>query len=314
MLGRGLESLIPKKDLKTVAPKDEVVQDANANNAHAEVKIPEPAPRAEATSSEPVFQLEVEKIKPNPHQPRREFNEENLKELAASIREFGVIQPIIVSKINKETSSGTDVEYQLIAGERRLMASKLTGLPRIPAIVRKVDHDKENLEIAIIENLQRSDLNAIESARAYAKLQEVFGLTQREIAVRIGKSREAIANTMRLLNLPAHIQDAIGKNIITESQGRMILAVASPMDQQKLFEDILKSPGKKTYMKIAPRDTDSPEWMAIKDQLEEFLGTKVQLQKTANGGKLVIDFYSPEELEGILRKLKTNKDTDNQLS
>ena len=183
------------------------------------------------------------------------------------------------------------------------MASRMVGLPRIPAIIRRVSEDKENLEIAIIENLQRTDLNAIESARAYAKLQELFGLTQREIAVRLGKSREVIANTMRLLNLPPHIQEAISQNTITESQGRLILSVSNPNEQEKLFDGILKGGGKKSSARVKSSHSTDPEWLNIKTQLEELLGTKVKLQRTTSGGKLVIDFYSPEELEGIINKL-----------
>lgn len=305
MLGRGLESLIPKKDLSN---QSGVPQNLSAPPSQPLNLPPIQIPKIESIKSspipaDPVFHIEVEKIKSNPHQPRKVFNEENLKDLAASIREFGVIQPIIVSKVLKENPQGTQIEYQLIAGERRLMASRIVGLPTIPAIIRRVTEDKENLEIAIIENLQRTDLNAIESARAYAKLQEIFGLTQREIAVRLSKSREAIANTMRLLNLPVHIQDAISSNSVTESQGRLILSVSNPHDQEKLFNGIMKSGGRRSSARVKTSHVVDPEWISIKSQLEELLGTKVKLQKTVNGGKLVIDFYSPEELDGILNKL-----------
>ena len=294
MLGRGLDSLIPKKDLHTTQEHPQVTH------------IPTPAldvlQKDAKDTLEPVFHIEIEKIKSNPHQPRKEFNPEHLKELSASIREFGVIQPIVVSKVAKETPHGTDVEYQLIVGERRLMASKLAGLPRIPAIIRKVDQDRENLELAIIENIQRAELNAIESARAYAKLQEMFGLTQREIAIRVGKSREVIANTMRLLNLPTHIQEAISKSQITESQGRMILAVSTPDEQQKLFENIIEGPRRKPYPRARGVIETDPELVAAQNTLQEFLGTKVHVQKSKEGGKIVIDFYSKEELDGIMRK------------
>jgi ParB/RepB/Spo0J family partition protein len=151
---------------------------------------------------EAVFHIEVEKIKPNPQQPRRDFNQDAIKELAASIREFGILQPLVVTKVVKEVPTGTDVEYYLIAGERRLRAAKYLGLERVPAVIKNVDLEKERLELAIIENLQRENLNPVEMGRAFARLQDEFRLTQREIAARLGKSREAVANTMRLLDLP----------------------------------------------------------------------------------------------------------------
>ncbi len=234
MLGRGLESLIPPQDNN--APQGVVA------GAQHEVSVPtKPVPpREEFIPTKPIgnikkpiegehiFHLEVEKIKPNPHQPRREFDEELLKDLAASIREFGLLQPIVVSKIEKETDTGTQVEYQLIAGERRLRAAKILGLERVPAIIRSIMKDTEKLEMAIVENLQRENLNAIETARAYAKLQDEFGLTQREVAARLGKSRETIANTLRLLSLPSEIKEAVAKNKINESQARLLLTIEEP--------------------------------------------------------------------------------------
>src|SRR3989344_4719501 len=252
MLGKGLESLIPKKDdsgnkqtpedfnarisaglsgafsltpQNNELPKVEpIVEQATPPVAEVEVPkivtpVPEPVQPIEIVHTvivpptprlieekryekllptDAIFQIEVERITSNPHQPRREFNEEALKELANSIREFGVLQPLVVSKIERETENGTSVEYELIAGERRLMASKLAGLRTVPAIVRSTSSDKEKLELAIIENIQRADLNPIETARAFAKLQDEFKLTQREIAARLGKSREAVANSVRL--------------------------------------------------------------------------------------------------------------------
>ncbi len=142
--------------------------------------------------------IEVEKIKPNPYQPRKHFDNESLKELAESIREYGILQPLIVSRVEKETEFGRAVEYQLIAGERRLRAAQLLGLERVPAIIRPSLEERQKLEAAIIENIQRSDLNPLETARGFAKLADEFGLPQREIADRIGKSRAYVANMLRL--------------------------------------------------------------------------------------------------------------------
>ncbi|MDD4931738.1 MAG: ParB/RepB/Spo0J family partition protein, partial [Candidatus Colwellbacteria bacterium] len=186
-----------------------------------------------------VFQIEVERIFPNPHQPRRYFDEGALIDLANSIREFGIIQPLVVTKVIKETETGTEVTYQLIAGERRLMAAKKVGLRTVPAIVKQVSMDRERLELAIIENVQRENLNPLETARSYARLQDEFGLTQREIAIRMGKSRETIANTLRLLNLPTEIQEALQEGKINESHARILLQVGDISKQREMFNSIL---------------------------------------------------------------------------
>ena len=268
----------------------------------------------------PVFLIEVEKIRPNPQQPRRTFNEEELKELANSIREFGILQPIIVSKKEKEVETGTDIEYELIAGERRWQAAKLAGLERVPAIIRNVELDRERLELAIVENIQRVDLSPIEAARAYSKLQDQFRLTQREIAARIGKSRESVANTMRLLSLPAHIQETIGKGQLSESQARLLLTVSDIPKQQALFEDILRhnlsvrevkarirslnEAGAAAAGDVAAPTAPDPEILAMQKELEEALGARVRVERAGETGKITITFYSPEELHGIVSKLK----------
>lgn len=290
MLGRGLESLIPNKNTQ-------------------ESSSPNP-PGGEA-----IFQIEINKIKPNPHQPRKEFNENALNELAASIREMGIIQPLIVSKVTKETDSGAQVEYQIIAGERRLLAAKKVGLERVPAIVRAISQEKEKLEIAIVENVQRVDLNPLESARSYAKLQEKFNLTQREVATRVGKSRETISNVLRLLNLPSYIQEAIGRSQISDSQGRLLLAVSDIVQQKNLFEEIIRNNLTVRELKVrvarirkpnvppAMPKAVNPELNIIEERLQEVLGTKVSLQNDSNGGKITISFFSPEEFQEIIKKL-----------
>lgn len=262
-----------------------------------------------------VFHIEIDKIKPNPHQPRKYFSEESLKELAASIREFGIIQPLVVSKIEKETDVGTSVEYQLIAGERRLMASKMLGMERVPAIVRRVTPGLEQMELAIVENIQRADLNPIETGRAYAKLQDEFGMTQREIASRLAKSREVIANTLRLLNLPSEIQDAVANNEINESQARLLLVIDDVGQQMNVFHELkanklsvrelrsrLKKSGKNSESAGKPAVID-PEMHQLQEQLTDILGTPVKIETTEKGGKIVIPFYSSEEIAGIVKKL-----------
>ncbi len=306
MLGRGLESLIPP-------------QDESKSGSHISANT-EPIFRTAAnieSVSGPVFQIETKDIKPNPHQPRKVFGEAALKELAASIAEFGIMQPLVASKVEFDTPSGRNVEYQLIAGERRLMAAKMIGLPRVPVVIKMVSEEREKLELAIIENLQRENLNPIEAARAYAKLQDQFGITQREIAVRLAKSREVIGNAMRLLSLPTVIQDALSRGALSESQGRLLLTVDDPMTQQVLFNDIVQNnlsvrelKNRIAHMRgggggvsttgSTPLD---PELRSAEVKLQEFFGTKVRLATQGKSGKITIDFYSPEELRGIIEKL-----------
>jgi ParB family chromosome partitioning protein len=281
--------------------------------------------------SGPVFLIEVDKIKPNPHQPRRHFGDEELRELANSIREFGVLQPLVVTKLELETPTGTDVEYQLIAGERRLQASRLAGLERVPAVIRNVALDRERLELAIVENIQRVDLNPIEAARAYAKLQDQFGMTQREIAARLGKSREAVANTMRLLSLPNQMQDAVARGEMSESQARLVLMVPTIPEQEALFQDVVRhnipvrelrvrvqrirdgalpitGPGNQTApAPAAPVSVSDPELVSVERELEEVLGAAVRVERAGTSGKITITFYSPEELHGIVDKLKVRE-------
>ncbi len=269
---------------------------------------------------EPVYLIEVEKIGVNPFQPRKSFNDEELRDLANSIREFGILQPLVVTKIVEETESGTRVHYELIAGERRLRAAKLIGLERVPAVVKNIKLDQERLEMAIVENVQRANLNPVEAARAYNRLQDEFKLTQREIAVKIGKSREAIANTMRLLNLPTIMQEALGKGQLSESQARLLLSVDDLVQQQTFFDDILKNnvsvrelrariEGYKGLKRKADASAAAPDPEAelIKKELEEALGTNVTLEKTGAAGTITIAFSSPEELHAILGKLAAAK-------
>lgn len=268
----------------------------------------------------PVFLIEVDKIQPNPQQPRRGFDETALQELAVSIREVGILQPVVVTKIEEVSERGTNVRYQLIAGERRWRAAQLIGLERIPAVIKNVSLAKDRLELAVIENVQRADLNPVEAARAYSRLQDEFGLTQREIAARIGKSRESVANTMRLLSLPTVIQEALAKNQISESQGRLLLAVENLQQQQTLFDDLLKSNmsvrelrARIQALRVTPKTADlapppqpmfvDTEILALQKELETALGAPVRVDKSGETGKLIITFYSPEELRGLVEKL-----------
>ncbi len=349
MLGRGLESLIPKKNTQnSPQPGDDLGKGSDESSRRTDLSrlpasredldsrsddsdvVGNQARRSSETSasmiprskkigrsgSESIFQIEINKIKPNPHQPRKDFDEALLKDLAASIREFGIIQPLVVSKVEEDTDFGTDVHYQLIAGERRLRAVQMLGWERVPAIVKQVNSHKEHLELAVVENLQRENLNPIETARAYAKLQDEFNLTQREIGSRLGKSRETISNTMRLLSLPTEIQDALMKNQINESQARLILTIENPKEQQAVFHELLKNhlsvrelrsrvrtvQNKEQKPASSERGVD-PELKILQEELSKALGAKVTIQKNDAGGKIIIDFFSPEEIGGIIKKI-----------
>ncbi|MBI2033878.1 MAG: ParB/RepB/Spo0J family partition protein [Candidatus Liptonbacteria bacterium] len=293
MLGKGLESLIPSSRSKPSSGAE--------------------APPRTSKSSEAVFQIEVEKIKPNPHQPRKDFEKGGLEDLAHSIREVGFLQPLVVSKIERETEAGTEVEYHLIAGERRLLAARILGLERVPAIVRTINTEHERLQMAVIENLQRENLNPIEMARAFAKLQDEFSLTQREIATRLGKSRESIANSVRLLDLPVMIQEALIKNQITETHGRLLLAVTDAAAQERFFQDLIASRLTTRELKNRVRDPKwkkdtgekdlPPELKDMEVKLSAALGAPVKISQSGETGKITITFYSPEELKNILEHL-----------
>lgn len=187
---------------------------------------------------ESVFLIDVGLIKENPYQPRREFNKEQLEELADSIKIYGILQPLIATKIEHDVPSGRMVEYELITGERRLRAAKIAGLPRVPVIVRR-SSDKEKLEISLIENIQRDDLSPVEEARAYKRLQDEFGVKQKKIAQYIFKSPSYVANIMRILSLPDTMQIALGQGEITEGHTRPLLSLQETSNQEKLFQEIL---------------------------------------------------------------------------
>ena len=263
-----------------------------------------------------VFWIEVDKIKPNPMQPRREFDEEKLKDLAESIRQYGVLQPLVVVRKETETESGISVEYELIAGERRLRASKMAGLYQVPVIIREDVDDKVKLEMAIIENLQREDLNPVERALAFKQLTESFGLKQSEVADRIGKSRVFVTNTLRILKLPQEIKDALQRGEITEGHTRpLLMLIDRPEEQKWLYQEIVVKKlnvreAEALSRKIASerarkRESEfDPAIKRIEEELAENLGTRVKIEKTGERGKILIDFFSEEELSAFLERIK----------
>ena len=266
-----------------------------------------------------VFDIELDKIKPNPFQPRINFDGPQLESLANSIKQYGVLQPIVVTRKEKyEEGVGLTSEYEIIAGERRFRASKLAGLDKIPAIIRENDHtDKEKLELAIIENLQREDLNPIDRAKAFKKLAETFDLKHVDIAIKLGKSREYISNSMRLLMLPEEIQQAVIDKKITEGHTRPLLMLKDrPEEQHILFKKIMLNKltvraAERLAREIATDKIRKPlfvdaEIKEAEKKLAEKLGTKVSIeQKDINGpGKITIEYFSKEELQAILQAIK----------
>jgi ParB family chromosome partitioning protein len=278
------------------------------------------------TKYDSVFWVEVDRIQPNPYQPRIEFNEEALKSLADSIRQYGVLMPLVVTRKDVEKpDGGIQTAYELIAGERRLRASKLVGLKEVPVVIRAGEQtDRMKLELAIIENLQREDLNSIDRAKALAQLAETFGISHAEIGEKIGKSREYVSNSIRLLALPEAIQQAVVGKEITEGHARALLMLADrPEEQDTLFKEIVI---KKTTVRVVEQmarriATDrirkhdkTPEVMELERSLTETLGTRVLIENRPNGGRVLIEFFSPEDLSHIAGILAERKEEEAKLS
>lgn len=266
-----------------------------------------------------IFWIEIDKIEPNPYQPRREFEEAALQSLADSIKNYGILQPLLVYKVETDTPRGISVKYQLIAGERRWRAARVLGLREVPVIIRRDDaSNRLKLELALIENVQREDLNAIDRAHAFKQLIDEFHLSHGEVSKRIGKSREFVTNTLRLLNLAESAQESLRAGVISEGHAKAIL-IAGPdaATQQKLLEEITAAHLNVREAEFAaralaghrsvPQRRDvallAQEEKVWQRQLEDFLGTRVALHKQGDKGKIVVEFYSPEELRGILDKI-----------
>ena len=273
--------------------------------------------------SNSIFWVEVDKIKPNPYQPRREFEPGPLKDLSESIRQYGVMQPLTVSRSEFEKpEGGIGVEYELIAGERRLRASKLAGLAQVPVIIRMGDTSQEKLELAIIENLQREDLNPVERARAFSRLAAEFKLQHNDIGKKIGRSREYVSNTLRILALPDEILQALGEGKISEGHTRpLLMLIDRPAEQMVLFKEIMN---KKVTVREAERaarniaverarkapQRSDPVVVEIEAKLQEILGERVHVEQDAVGGRVTISFLTPDDLKSILEQIQTKISAD----
>lgn len=270
-----------------------------------------------------VFWIDLAKISPNPYQPRKYFDEQKLQDLSDSIRRYGVLQPIVVTRSEERTpDGGMTARYEIIAGERRFRASQMAGLEKIPAIIREGEQtDKEKLELAILENLQREDLNPVDKARSFNRLVDEFELTHAEVAERLGKSREYVSNSLRLLQLPDHILDALSMGQISEGHTRPLLMLKErPDEQQTLFTQMTQGAG------ITVRDAETfarsiatekqrknkdldPEMKEIQQQLSSHLGTKVSIDKKTQGGKVTIEFGNRDDLRQLLEKISQEEST-----
>jgi ParB family chromosome partitioning protein len=263
--------------------------------------------------SNSIFWVDTDKIKPNPFQPRREFDEARLKDLSDSIKQYGVLQPLTVSRVEVEKEGGgLLIEYELIAGERRLRAAKLAGVPQVPVIIRTGDTAIMKLELAIIENLQREDLNAVDRARAFFRLVNEFKFTHSEIAKKMGRSREYVSNSLRILSLSDEMLNALSEGKITEGHTRPLLMLADHPDEQVvLFKEII-------YKKITVREAErlarkiafdrvrkkefmpDPEITELEEEFQQKLGTRVHIEKKEAGGQIKIDYFSTDDLREIL--------------
>jgi ParB family chromosome partitioning protein len=254
-----------------------------------------------------VREIAIGQIEPNPDQPRQRFEERGLEDLAASIREHGVVQPLVVSRL-------ADDRYRLIIGERRWRAAQRAGLTQVPAVVREAT-ERATLELALVENIQRADLNPVEEAEAYGRLMQEFGLTQQQVADRVGRSRAAVANTVRLLSLPETLKRAVVESRITEGHARAILGLRERQQQLAVLErvereDLTVRQTEELVRRLnepaAPRPEPrrDPSIAGIEDELRRALGTKVSLRPGKRGGRIVIEYYSDDEFQGLYERLR----------
>jgi ParB family chromosome partitioning protein len=251
-----------------------------------------------------VLEVDSDKIDPNPRQPRREFDQGDLSDLSESIKTYGIIQPLVVTKQGDR--------YELIAGERRLRASKLAGLKKVPVVVRDYDEQRK-LEVAIIENVQRADLNPIEKAVAYRQLMDDFNLTVEEVAKRVGKSRPQISNTMRLTSLPEEIRDALSKGQLSEAHAVYLMGLDNPVKQMEVFRKIVQNNWTVRETSQQVRKLGGTKESRIKSDQRDgareaafrsFFAAKIEIKRESRGGKVIISFSSDDELDEMVKKIK----------
>jgi ParB family chromosome partitioning protein len=285
-LGRGLSSLIPKK-----------ISSSIFSDTHREILV--------SPDTNKILQIPVDDIRANPLQPRQNFGHDEMEELIESVKLYGIIQPLIVTAL-------PGGEYELIAGERRLRAGKIIGLATVPAVVREAG-EQEKLELALIENVQRTNLNPMEKAIAYQRLIDEFNLTQEEVAEKLGLSRSVVANTVRFLNLPEKIQQALSSAEINEGHAKIIAGLDTEQEQLDLLEKILHynftvrdvehEVRRMPRRRAVRRSVKDPVIEEQEDGLRQALNTKVNIKKRGERGQIIIDFYSDEELNSIVNRI-----------
>ncbi len=323
-LGRGLGALIPERPA-TVAPSQGAKSNATKQPRPELVGASDAAGELGIAQRPGALTVDIDLIGPNPQQPRSSFDPESLATLTDSIRQHGLLQPLIVSR---QQSPRGGVSYQLIAGERRLHAARAAGLKRVPAVVRDVT-PLEQLELALVENIQRADLNPLEEALAFERLSSEFGLTQEALARRVGRSRVAVANTLRLLGLSNEIKASLASGEVTEGHGRSLLGVADVQQRRQLWREVVDrglSVRETEALVRARRDSNSqggapdterpkearrqdPDTAALAERLQSALGTAVRIDHGRRGGRLVINFYSDEELDGLTQRLLADEES-----
>ncbi len=290
-LGRGLDALFADVPVKE-PEKQEIAIPGEVKNDHLDS----------------VKYIKIHDIMPNVNQPRKTFNEDKIEELAASIKEHGIIQPIVVRKHNKG--------YEIVAGERRWRAAMKAELSQVPCLIRELD-DEQNMLIAIIENMQREDLNPIEEAEGLRQMTDTFGMTQEQVSKSVGKSRPYITNCMRLLKLPEYIKNSISEGQLSAGHGRTLITITNEDDRKALWEKIIReglsvreteklasAEQKPKKRKPATKKKD-PNVARVEEELKGVLGTKVTINKTGNKGNIEIEYYSKDELERLIELLKT---------
>ena len=311
-LGKGLSALLPAENERPILQ----TQDNSAGENSLYDSLPDASESGSAAgvsggagfagNNRGEILLPLEKIIANPNQPRKTFGEDELNELADSIRQQGVIQPILV----EDAGDGT---FTIIAGERRTRAARLAGLSQIPAILRKYSEEKR-MVVTLVENIQRSDLNPVEEAAAYRQLMELENLSQEDVAAKVGKNRATVANALRLLKLPADMQESMKRGELSAGHARAVLSVSGEREQDLLFREILKkglsvreaekraaalsSDSKKTQ-KAVPKNARLPELDAMQEKFIERLGTKVVINGDLEKGTIVVDYYSMEDLDRL---------------
>ncbi|MFH1289082.1 MAG: ParB/RepB/Spo0J family partition protein [bacterium] len=297
-LGRGLDSLIPQVKVETEPMPGSGIDKLESQLVHL------------AISEGHVIKIPLNSIVANQFQPREDFDQEKLNELVESIKEKGIIQPVLVRKKGEANSEA----YELIAGERRFRAAKKAGLTEIPAIVRDANNE-ESLELALIENIQRSNLNPMEEAKAYRKLMESFGLNQDELSKKVGKERSTVANTLRLLKLPEEIQKAITEEKITYGHGRALLGLTTEVEQLMVYgkiilknlsvrdtEQIVQKANRQGGIRLKPivEKSKDPFLFQYEESLKRFFGTQVKINTRGKGGHIEIEYYSKDDLVRII--------------